>query len=552
MKSLDNIIDDASSTISQESNTATTPLPNSELFLIWIVHASQAFQTTMLFPMLVFMVEKYGGATRISAQAVGWHAGLLASLFPLAQCCSSVVWGIISDRTGRKPSLAFGCATSAVSAILLGFCSTYTSACFVRFLAGLLNGTLTVTKSVVSELCDGSNLAKGFGLLNLAWGIGAMMGPVVSGLLAQPCVQYKLQHCPDFLVKYPFLLPCIGAAIFSVAGTIASLSLIETNPRYHKASGYDQLPRQDVSTMDSDKLAEDEPKCSEMVQLTCMDEDQVMNTAGCKQKLIVVISTSGKSETNHIVTPEEGGDDSCCRTQGTVSVGKETWDKAPSRFAWLNRDVLLVSLCYSMTGFIFIITDELFPIFGAASSSVGGLGFSSFALGLILGEGGVVLCLYTLLLYPKVCQLLGPLKCFRLGILTSIPLWYIFPISSLFPTVPVVQWSLLLLSMAARGAASCSAFAGVLILVSNSASQEHIGAVTGLSSSFCSLFRAVGPACGGMIWSFASGQKFPLHQFLVWQFVVFLSIFTVGLSYLLPPSLSKPKIDNLRLDKCLH
>jgi hypothetical protein len=60
------------------------------------------------------------------------------------------------------------------------------------------------------------------------------MGPVVSGLLAQPCVQYKLQHCPDFLVKYPFLLPCIGAAIFSVAGTIASLSLIETNPRYRK------------------------------------------------------------------------------------------------------------------------------------------------------------------------------------------------------------------------------------------------------------------------------------------------------------------------------
>jgi MFS family permease len=86
---------------------------------------------------------------------------------------------------------------------------------------------------ILLSLCS-SNQAKGFGLLNLAWGIGAVMGPVVSGLLAQPCVQYKLQHCPDFLVKYPFLLPCIGAAIFSVAGTIASLSLIETNPRCHK------------------------------------------------------------------------------------------------------------------------------------------------------------------------------------------------------------------------------------------------------------------------------------------------------------------------------
>lgn len=111
--------------------------------------------------------------------------------------------------------------------------------------------------------------------------------------------------------------------------------------------------------MDLDKLAEDEPKCSEMVQLTSMDGDQVLSTASCKQKLIVVISTSGKSETNHIVTQEEGGDDSCCRTQGTVSVCKETWDKAPSRFAWVDRDVLLVSLCYSMTGFIFIVTGNL-------------------------------------------------------------------------------------------------------------------------------------------------------------------------------------------------
>jgi MFS family permease len=86
---------------------------------------------------------------------------------------------------------------------------------------------------ILLSLCR-SNQAKGFGLLNLAWGIGAVMGPVVSGLLAQPCVQYKMQHCPDFLVKYPFLLPCIGAAIFSVAGTIASLSLIETNPQCYK------------------------------------------------------------------------------------------------------------------------------------------------------------------------------------------------------------------------------------------------------------------------------------------------------------------------------
>jgi hypothetical protein len=36
---------------------------------------------------LVFMVEKYGGASRISAQAVGWRAGLLVSTLYCSSLC---------------------------------------------------------------------------------------------------------------------------------------------------------------------------------------------------------------------------------------------------------------------------------------------------------------------------------------------------------------------------------------------------------------------------------------------------------------------------------
>lgn len=180
-------------------------------------------------------------------------------------------------------------------------------------------------------------------------------------------------------------------------------------------------------------------------------------------------------------------------------------------------------------------------MFGAASKAVGGLGFSSSALGLILGEGGVVLCLYTLLLYPKISRRLGPLKCFRVGILSTIPLWICFPVSSLLGSNPELQWSLLLVCMAVRSVSACTTFTGVLILVSNSASPENMGAVTGLSHSFCNFFRAVGPAIGGLVWSYASGKRFFLHQFLAWDFVVLLSTLTYGLSFYLPPSLTQPK-----------
>lgn len=73
-----------------------------------------------------------------------------------------------------------------------------------------------------------SNKAQGFGILNLAWGVGSVAGPVVSGLLAQPCTQYAWQVCPAVLSNYPFLLPCLAAAFFSLLGIIASMTLRET------------------------------------------------------------------------------------------------------------------------------------------------------------------------------------------------------------------------------------------------------------------------------------------------------------------------------------
>ncbi|XP_024533336.1 protein ZINC INDUCED FACILITATOR-LIKE 1-like [Selaginella moellendorffii] len=476
-----------------------TPLPRWELFMIWIIHASQAFQTTMLFPMLVFMVEHYHVGSR-SSHTAGQYAGILASLFPLAQFCTSILWGTVSDSTGRKPWLAFGNIVSAVSALLLGLCQRYTSACIVRFVGGLLNGTMTITKSVLGEICDGSNKAKGFGILNLAWGIGSVAGPVLSGLLAQPCSQYGIRSCPRILTSYPFLLPCVAAAIFSTAAVFASLSLRETRPN--------RVPYVQVN---GSKPKEDCHQC--------------VLEMGTDPSIKVTESGDEDESTKFVVIPDGTSDDK----NRTVPLLRD-------------RNVLLTSFCYSLTGLIFITTDELFPIFGAASERVGGLGLSSSSLGLILGEGGVVLFLYTLLLYPLVSQKLGPLNCFRLGLITSVPLWLVFPAASLLSHARPAQWTLLAVAMAARSAIACTTFTGVLVLISNSASSGNMGAVMGLSHSLCSFFRAVGPAFGGTIWSYAVRQTFPLHQFLAWLAISIIALFTFSIAMLLPPSLNLPAL----------
>ncbi|KAG0590850.1 hypothetical protein KC19_1G131300 [Ceratodon purpureus] len=383
-----------------------------------------------------------------------------------------------------------------------------------------------------------TNQAKGFGILNLAWGIGSVTGPVISGLLAQPCAQYKIRNCPSILKEYPFLLPCVGAAIFSIAGVLASISFKETNPKFLSTS-YNRIS--DLGQI------EDQQRQSQQAESTEDHKEVELTSPSCKQKLIVLIAADERSATKHLMVSEACASAECggslSRKADEHHVSKST------RFSWIDRNVLMASLCYSMTGLIFIITDELFPMFGAASESVGGLGFSSSALGLILGEGGVVLCLYTLIFYPKVSRRLGPLKCFRIGILSTVPLWICFPVSSFLGNAPLLQWCLLLACMAARSVSACTCFTGVLILVSNSASPENMGAVTGLSHSCCSFFRAIGPAIGGLVWSYASGKHFFMHQFLAWDFVVLLSVSTYGLSFYLPPALTQPKRVTLRIEE---
>jgi hypothetical protein len=112
---------------------------------------------------------------------------------------------------------------------------------------------------------------------------------------------------------------------------------------------------------------EDDPNCSEMVQLTGGNMNQVVDqqassttAMSCRQKLILVISTTEQLERKQIVVREDGN--SCCRKQENfASVSEEEIqdnNNAVTRFEWVDRNVLLASLCYSMTGLIFIITGK--------------------------------------------------------------------------------------------------------------------------------------------------------------------------------------------------
>ena len=71
-----------------------------------------------------------------------FYAGILIASFSLSEALTSMFWGGLSDRVGRKPVLLLGCFGTMLSLLVVGFSTNFTIALCGRVLGGVLNGNI--------------------------------------------------------------------------------------------------------------------------------------------------------------------------------------------------------------------------------------------------------------------------------------------------------------------------------------------------------------------------------------------------------------------------
>ena len=81
-----------------------------------------------------------------------FYAGILISAFSIFEALTSMFWGSLSDRVGRKPVMLLGCAGTMISMLLVGFAKNFWVALIGRALGGCLNGNIPVIQTMVGEL----------------------------------------------------------------------------------------------------------------------------------------------------------------------------------------------------------------------------------------------------------------------------------------------------------------------------------------------------------------------------------------------------------------
>jgi len=205
-----------------------TPVPTVKIVLLGTILSSNNTSIWMIFTMLPFMVSYY--YPLLNAKEFGYRAGLLGSAFSTGSLFGNFIWGLTSDRIGRKPALIMGLWGSALASLLFAFTHNFWVVVFARFLWGLLNGNIGVSKTYMAEILDDSNMAKGMALYGSIGGVGRTIGPIIGGYLMFPGKTLPLLRGTIF-DDYPFSLPVTFVSVSCLVTSILSIKYLpETLP----------------------------------------------------------------------------------------------------------------------------------------------------------------------------------------------------------------------------------------------------------------------------------------------------------------------------------
>jgi DHA1 family multidrug resistance protein-like MFS transporter len=131
----------------------------------------------MVMPIMPFYIEHLG----VGGTELGW----LMAAYSLMQLIFAPIWGVLSDRYGRKPILSVGVLGYAIALLMFGLSTEFWMLFIARSLSGILSSATNPTAmAYISDNAPEKERSKGMGQLGAAVGIGVIFGPLMGGYLS--------------------------------------------------------------------------------------------------------------------------------------------------------------------------------------------------------------------------------------------------------------------------------------------------------------------------------------------------------------------------------
>lgn len=476
------------------------------------VQICDGMNVNVLFPFLAFMTEDLG----YTGHRLGYYAGGLAATFCAAQFCSSMLWGVFSDRYGRKPAVVLGVLGAGLGMAVFGFATTYTQAIIGRALSGFLSGNLGVIKSFLTEITDRSNRARGFSIWSVASTFGNIIGPLIGGYLCNPVIKYPyLFTANSIFATYPYLLPCLVCVVLDVAAAVFCL-VVMVESRFKNQVLHDielaprrSSPRTVHDIYDSAELA---------IEGSEVEHDRLRNG------YMVLEMEEDSSPVAFDAVPDVAptpATDNENKTLLTIDATLPLADEKP--FSVLtDRTVIIATSSYGLLAMAYILLDETVPLLLKQDVAHGGMSFTSSEIGVLLSVSGAMLLVFSSLFLSKIVTR-SKIWLFRVFNYAAIPVILAYPLIGLLNKVIFshydsvlgqrMLWLCLVSLSTLRNIIATLAFTGVVCFIFKStASNNCAGDYYGESqccrqrSWCCEWHRSKHGVCGACHWSCGWGH----------------------------------------------
>ncbi|KAI9455178.1 MFS general substrate transporter [Lactarius psammicola] len=443
-----------------------TPLPVTQIVVLLLLQLAEPITSLAINPYINQLVSELpivGGDER----KVGYYAGLIVSLYFAAEAVTVLQWSRLSDYVGRKPVLLCGLLGTIVSSLLFGLSRSFPALVLSRCLHGMLNGNIGVMKSMMAELTDETNVARGFSLFPVTWCVGGTIGPFIGGVLSRPQDRWPNVFSHPFWGEYPYFLPCLATAAYSLLSfSLAAVFLKET--------------------VNSDHI---------------MKSNTVVNSD----------------------LPRVGAED-------ILDGSAKNTEPVPLR-ALLTRPVVISVANYGMIALLNMSAGALIPLVWSTSVEFGGLGMSPASIGLWMGGYGFTNGIFQFVAFPRIVGRFGPRRVFITSIFFFFAVYSMFPIENLalrhsshgLKSAAALFMVLHLLA----SSFSDMGFSAVFMYLSSAApNKRSLGATNGVAQTVVSVQRTVGPAAAASLFAFSLNNNILGGNF---AYVVLLALVWVGL-----------------------
>ena len=166
---------------------------------------------------LVTTLQGFAGGDKNAVAAL--FGGVLGSVYSLLQFLFAPLWGGLSDRGGRRPTLVLTLFGTLAGSVLWIFAGSFALLILARLVCGIAAGNISTASAVIADVTDGKNRARGMGLLGMSIGLGFILGPVLC-LGAMRLVPQLGDGAHGGFGLHPFSAPALVSAV------LAALNLV--------------------------------------------------------------------------------------------------------------------------------------------------------------------------------------------------------------------------------------------------------------------------------------------------------------------------------------